>query len=431
MNKISTKLRQKQTAIPKQILQSRFLEMSVADIEEELQDEIEKNPVLVEKDLEDFREKSQGTSQLDNQENYDLFLANIAEDIDIVGSLIQQVEESEMSNRDKEIAKQIIFNVDESGFLDIEPELIADNCNADLSEVENMINVVKTLNPIGVGCKDVQEYLLLQINKDDSLATKIIMEHFEDFLQQNFSTIKSQLNCSDSEFDEALDMISSKNFSPIISHNESDYVIPDLIIRLKDEKWIILVNDKNLSKFKIANDYLDEAMMQKFSNKEKKFMNDHIDNAQNLLDAIGFRSTTLKEVMKEIIFLQDNYLSGSQNYPNPLRLEDIAKKLEMDISTISRAVKDKYVDTPIGVISLKSFFSSKVIKDSGEVIGKEELKDIIRELIDAEDKTSPLSDLEISNLLKDQNISIARRTVAKYRESMNILNVKRRKKSER
>ena len=431
MNKISTKLRQKQTAIPKQILQSRFLEMSVADIEEELQDEIEKNPVLVEKDLEDFREKSQGTSQLDNQENYDLFLANIAEDIDIVGSLIQQVEESEMSNRDKEIAKQIIFNVDESGFLDIEPELIADNCNADLSEVENMINVVKTLNPIGVGCKDIQEYLLLQINKDDSLATKIIMEHFEDFLQQNFSTIKSQLNCSDSEFDEALDMISSKNFSPIISHNESDYVIPDLIIRLKDEKWIILVNDKNLSKFKIANDYLDEAMMQKFSNKEKKFMNTHIDNAQNLLDAILFRSTTLKDVMNEIIVLQNDYLSGIQEYPNPLRLEDIAKKLEMDISTISRAVKDKYVDTPIGVISLKSFFSSKVIKDSGEVIGKEELKDIIRELIDAEDKSSPLSDLEISNLLKDQNISIARRTVAKYRESMNILNVKRRKKSER
>ena len=307
MNKISTKLRQKQTAIPKQILQSRFLEMSVADIEEELQDEIEKNPVLVEKDLEDFREKSQGTSQLDNQENYDLFLANIAEDIDIVGSLIQQVEESEMSNRDKEIAKQIIFNVDESGFLDIEPELIADNCNADLSEVENMINVVKTLNPIGVGCKDVQEYLLLQINKDDSLATKIIMEHFEDFLQQNFSTIKSQLNCSDSEFDEALDMISSKNFSPIISHNESDYVIPDLIIRLKDEKWIILVNDKNLSKFKIANDYLDEAMMQKFSNKEKKFMNTHIDNAQNLLDAILFRSTTLKDVMNKIIVRNSNY----------------------------------------------------------------------------------------------------------------------------
>ena len=426
MNKISTKLRQKQTAIPKQILQSRFLEMSVADIEEELQDEIEKNPVLVEKDLEDFREKSQGTSQLDNQENYDLFLANIAEDIDIVGSLIQQVEESEMSNRDKEIAKQIIFNVDESGFLDIEPELIADNCNADLSEVENMINVVKTLNPIGVGCKDVQEYLLLQINKDDSLATKIIMEHFEDFLQQNFSTIKSQLNCSDSEFDEALDMISSKNFSPIISHNESDYVIPDLIIRLKDEKWIILVNDKNLSKFKIANDYLDEAMMQKFSNKEKKFMNTHIDNAQNLLDAILFRSTTLKDVMNEIIVLQNDYLSGNQEYPNPLRLEDIATKLDMDISSISRVVKNKYVDTPLGIISLKSFFSSKIIKDSGEVIGTKELKDTIKDLTQSEDNNHPISDLEIANLLKKKDISIARRTVAKYRESMSIPNVKKR-----
>ena len=152
MNKISTKLRQKQTAIPKQILQSRFLEMTISDIEEELQSEIEKNPVLVEKDLEDFREKSSDTSQFDNQENYDLFLANVAEDIDVVGNLIKQIEESEMDNRDKEIANQIIFNVDESGFLDIEPELIADNCNADLSEVENMINLVKTLNPIGVGC---------------------------------------------------------------------------------------------------------------------------------------------------------------------------------------------------------------------------------------------------------------------------------------
>ena len=180
-------------------------------------------------------------SQFDNQENYDLFLANVAEDIDVVGNLIKQIEESEMDNRDKEIAKQIIFNVDESGFLDIEPELIADNCNADLSEVENMINLVKTLNPIGVGCKDVQEYLLLQINEKDSIATKIITENFNDFLQQDFSKIKSNLNCSDSEFDEALDMISSKNFSPIINHNESDYVIPDLIIRLKDEKWIILV----------------------------------------------------------------------------------------------------------------------------------------------------------------------------------------------
>ena len=427
MNKISTKLRQKQTAIPKQILQSRFLEMSLSDIEEELQNEIEKNPVLVEKDLEDFREKSSNMSQFDNQENYDLFLANVAEDIDVVGNLIKQIEESEMDNRDKEIAKQVIFNVDESGFLDIEPELIADNCNSDLSEVENMINLVKTLNPIGVGCKDVQEYLLLQINEKDSLATKIIMEHFNNFLQQEFSTIKSNLNCSDSEFDEALEMISSKNFSPIINHNESDYVIPDLIIRLKDEKWIILVNDKNLSKFKIANDYLDEAMIQKFSDKEKKFMNDHIHNAQNLLDAIEFRSTTIKDVMNEIIALQNDYLSGNQEYPNPLRLEDIAEKLEMDISTISRTIKDKYVDTPLGVISLKTFFSSKVVKDSGEIIGKKELEDIIRNLIDSEDKDSPLSDLEIANLLKEQNISIARRTVAKYRESMHIPSVKRRK----
>ena len=139
-----------------------------------------------------------------------------------------------------------------------------------------------------------------------------------------------------------------------------------------------------------------------------------------------FRSQTLKNVMNEIIGLQNAYLSGNQDYPNPLRLEDIATKLDMDISSISRVVKNKYVDTPLGIISLKSFFSSKIIKDSGEAIGTKELKDTIKDLIQSEDNNHPISDLEIANLLKKKDISIARRTVAKYRESMNIPNIKKR-----
>ena len=426
MNKISTKIRQKQSIIPQQILQSRFLELSLTDIEEELQNEIEKNPVLVERDVEDFRAKNTQEYQLDNQENYDLFLSNLPEDIDVIGSLIKQVEESEMDSKEKDIAKQIIFNVDETGFLDTEIELIADNCHADLSEVNKVLHLVKKFTPQGVSCSGVQEYLALQIDDNDFFAQEIITKYFDEFLNQNFSEIKSNLVCSDAEFDDALKIISSKNFSPIIMSNDSDQIIPDLIIRMKDNKWIILVNDKNLNRFKIANDYLSEAMTQKFSDKEKKFIKEHTDSAQNLLDTIIFRSHTLKNVMNEIIGFQNAYLSENQDYPNPLRLKDIATKLDMDISSISRVVKNKYVDTPLGIISLKSFFSSKIIKDSGEVIGTRELKDTIKDLIQSEDNSHPFSDLEISNLLKKKDISIARRTVAKYRKSMNIPNIKKR-----
>ena len=426
MSKISTKIRQKQSIIPQQILQSRFLELSLTDIEEELQNEIEKNPVLVERDLEDFRDKNTQEYQLDNQENYDLFLSNLPEDIDVIDSLIKQVEESEMDSKEKDIGKQIIFNVDETGFLDTEIELIADNCHADLSEVNKVLDLVKKLTPQGVGCRDVQEYLALQIDDNDFFAQEIITKYFDEFLNQNFSEIKSNLVCSDVEFDDALKIIYSKNLSPIIMSNDSDQIIPDLIIRMKDNKWIILVNDKNLNRFKIANDYLSEAMTQKFSDKEKKFIKEHTDSAQNLLDTIIFRSQTLKNVMNEIIGFQNAYLSENQDYPNPLRLKDIATKLDMDISSISRVVKNKYVDTPLGIISLKSFFSSKIVKDSGEVIGTKELKDTIKDLIQSEDNSHPFSDLEISNLLKKKDISIARRTVAKYRESMNIPNVNKR-----
>ncbi len=402
MSKISTKIRQKQSIIPQQILQSRFLELSLLDVEEELQNEIEKNPVLVEKDLEDFRDKNTQEYQLDNQDNYDLFLSNLPEDIDVIGGLTKQVEESEMDSKEKDIAKQIIFNLDETGFLDTEIELIADNCHADLSEIDKVLDLVKKLTPQGVGCRDVQEYLTLQIDDNHFLAHEIVTKYFDEFLNQNFSEIKSNLACSDAEFDDALKIISSKNLSPIIMSNNSDQIIPDLIIRMKDNKWLILVNDKNLNRFKIANDYLAEAM------------------------TLMFRSQTLKNVMNEIIGLQNAYLSGNQDYPNPLRLEDIATKLDMDISSISRVVKNKYVDTPLGIISLKSFFSSKIIKDSGEAIGTKELKDTIKDLIQSEDNNHPISDLEIANLLKKKDISIARRTVAKYRESMNIPNIKKR-----
>ncbi|MDG2287412.1 MAG: RNA polymerase factor sigma-54 [Candidatus Marinimicrobia bacterium] len=428
MNKFSTKIRQKQSIIPKQILKSSFLELGLDDIEKELENEIQKNPVLIEKNIEDSKDKDYERYGLDNQENYDLFLSNLPEDKNVIDNLISQIDQSEIDNLSKEIAQQIILNVDNSGFLDSELELIADSTDSSIEDVENILEFVKTLNPKGVGCKDLQEYLILQMNPEEKIALSIIRDYFDEFLNQEFLDIKSSLSCSDTDFDNALSIISSKNFAPIIDLNvENQQINPDVILRMKDEEWIILINDRHLNRFKISNEYLNAAMNAETPKEEKKFIDDHISSAQNLLDTILFRSDTLRKVVNEIIHIQHDYLSEKQQHPNPLKLEDIAKKIDMDISSVSRTVKNKYIDSPLGTLSLKSFFTSKIIKKSGKIVGAEELKTAIKNIVESEDKNQPLSDLEIVQLLDAKDFSIARRTVAKYRESMNILNTKKRK----
>jgi RNA polymerase sigma-54 factor len=168
-------------------------------------------------------------------------------------------------------------------------------------------------------------------------------------------------------------------------------------------------------------------MDKKTSKEEKKFINDHVSSAQDLLDTILFRSNTLRKVVSEVLNVQHGYLSERQKNPNPLKLEDIARKIDMDISSISRTVKNKYIDTPIGTLSLKSLFTSKIVKKSGQIVGTEDLKTAIKDIVESEDKNKPLSDLQIVKLLDANDFVIARRTVAKYRESMNILNTKKRK----
>ena len=428
MNKFSIKIRQKQSIIPKQILQSSFLELGLDDIEKELENEIQKNPVLIEKNIEDFKDKDYESYGLDNQKNYDLFLSNLPEDKNVIDNLISQIDQSEIDTLSKEIAQQIILNVDNSGFLDSELELIADSTDSSMENVESILKFVKTLNPKGVGCKNLQEYLILQMNPEEKIALNIISDHFDKFLNQEFLDIKSSLSCSDTDFDNALSIISSKNFAPIVDLNvENQQINPDIILRMKDEEWIILINDRRLNRFKISNEYLNAAMNTETPKEEKKFINDHISSAQNLLDTILFRSNTLRKVINEIIHIQHDYLSEKQQHPNPLKLEDIAKKIDMDISSISRTVKNKYIDSPLGTLSLKSFFTSKIIKKSGKIVGAEELKTAIKDIVESEDKNQPLSDLEIVQLLDAKDFSIARRTVAKYRESMNILNTKKRK----
>lgn len=426
MNKLSTKLRQKQSIVPQQIIKSRLLELSIDELEKDLENEIQVNPVIEEKSIEESRSNNQVDSFQD-QSSYELFLANIPESRDITDDLITQIDTSNLDEKSKLIGKEIVFNLDKNGFLDIELELIADNHNVDVEEIEQVRKEVMELNPVGVGSKDLKEYLTFQIGDSNALSNKIVENYFDDFLNQDKDKIKQHINCTDKEIDEAFSFISDQNFSPILDNDLGiENVLPDAIVKEKEDKWLILINDRLLNKYQISQDYLDAAMNSNSSKEEKTFLKNHISDAQNILDTLNYRSNTLKDVIEQILLVQGNFLSNKSEFLNPLKLEDIASKIDKDISSISRVVKNKYIDTPIGLISLKSLFSNALTKKSGKTASTNELKKVMLEIIDAEDKKSPLSDSDIVEKLNEKDFLIARRTVAKYRKLLDIKNVNQR-----
>ena len=426
MNKLSTKLRQKQSIVPQQIIKSRLLELSIDELEKDLENEIQVNPVIEEKSIEESRSNNQVDSFQD-QSSYELFLANIPESRDITDDLITQIDTSNLDEKSKLIGKEIVFNLDKNGFLDIELELIADNHNVDVEEIEQVRKEVMELNPVGVGSKDLKEYLTFQIGDSNALSNKIVENYFDDFLNQDKDKIKQHINCTDKEIDEAFSFISDQNFSPILDNDLGiENVLPDAIVKEKEDKWLILINDRLLNKYQISQDYLDAAMNSNSSKEEKTFLKNHISDAQNILDTLNYRSNTLKDVIEQILLVQGNFLSNKSEFLNPLKLEDIANKIDKDISSISRVVKNKYIDTPIGLISLKSLFSNALTKKSGKTASTNELKKVMLEIIDTEDKKSPLSDSDIVEKLNEKDFLIARRTVAKYRKLLDIKNVNQR-----
>ena len=426
MKKLSTKLRQKQSIVPQQIIKSRLLELSIDELEKDLENEIQVNPVIEEKSIEESRSNNQIDSFQD-QSSYELFLANIPESKDFTDDLITQIDTSNLDEKSKLIGKEIVFNLDKNGFLDVELELIADNHNVVIKEIEQIRKEVMKLNPIGVGSKDLKEYLIFQIGDNNTLSNKIVENYFDDFLNQDKDKIKQHTNCTDKEIDEAFSFISDQNFSPILDNDLGiENVLPDAIVKEKENKWLILINDRLINKYQISQDYLDAAMNSNSSKEEKTFLKNHISDAQNILDTLNYRSNTLKDVIEQILLVQGNFLSNKSEFLNPLKLEDIANKIDKDISSISRVVKNKYIDTPIGLISLKSLFSNALTKKSGKIASTNELKKVMLEIIHAEDKKSPLSDSDIVEKLNEKDFLVARRTVAKYRKLLDIKNVNQR-----
>ena len=427
MSKFSTKFKQKQSIVPQQIIKSRLLELSIDELEKDLETEIQINPVLEERNIEESKSGTH-TDPFPDQSSYELFLANIPASIDISDELTSQIDTSDLDDKSKAVAKEIIYNLDKNGFLDIELELIADNHGLDINDIDKIRRKVMQLVPSGVGSKDLQEYLIYQIGDSSTLANEIVQDYFDEFLNQETNTIKEKIKCSNEELENALLLISEQNFSPILDNDlGNENVIPDAIVKQKDNQWLILINDRFLNKYQISQDYFEAAMNSNSSKEEKTFLKNHISNAQNILDTLDYRSNVLKSVIEQILLVQGDYLIGKSDFLNPLKLEDIAKVIDKDISSVSRIIKNKFIDSPLGLISLKSLFSNALIKKSGEVTSSNELKKTISNLIGEEDKKNPLSDSDLVDKLKENDFLVARRTVAKYRKLLNIKNANQRK----
>ncbi len=427
MSKFSTKFKQKQSIVPQQIIKSRLLELSIDELEKDLETEIQINPVLEERNIEESKSGTH-TDPFPDQSSYELFLANIPASIDISDELTSQIDTSDLDDKSKAVAKEIIYNLDKNGFLDIELELIADNHGLDINDIDKIRRKVMQLVPSGVGSKDLQEYLIYQIGDSSTLANEIVQDYFDEFLNQETNTIKEKIKCSNEELENALLLISEQNFSPILDNDlGNENVIPDAIVKQKDNQWLILINDRFLNKYQISQDYFEAAMNSNSSKEEKTFLKNHISNAQNILDTLDYRSNVLKSVIEQILLVQGDYLIGKSDFLNPLKLEDIAKVIDKDISSVSRIIKNKFIDSPVGLISLKSLFSNALIKKSGEVASSNELKKTISNLIGEEDKKNPLSDSDLVDKLKENDFLVARRTVAKYRKLLNIKNANQRK----
>lgn len=342
------------------------------------------------------------------------------------------------------IADTIIGNLDESGYLNREIEAIVDdlafsaNVMVTEEEVEEVLKMVQELDPAGIGARDLRECLILQIERKQDgnitlfTAKKILQDYFEEFTKKHYDKIQKKLEIDDENLKDAIDAIIRLNPKPGGSMKEGSkslqQVIPDFMITEFEGRLDLSINARNTPELKVSREY--EQLMRSYAEGAKTsktdkealtFVKSKLEGAKWFIDAIKQRNNTLLTTMEAIMNYQREYfLSGDETHIKPMILKDIAEIVGLDISTISRVANSKYVQTAYGVFPLKYFFSESLSTDSGEEVSTREVKKILSDAIAVENKRKPLTDEHLAKLLNDKGYNIARRTIAKYREQLNI-----------
>ncbi|WP_242921348.1 RNA polymerase factor sigma-54 [Pontibacter liquoris] len=456
---------------PQQIQFIKLLQIPTAELEMRIKEEMEINPAL-EEGREESAEEYSDSDDYEGEEEYgkneDLDINDYLNDDEISGykmqgdrggdeeerdmpiamttsltdSLLDQLGFLDLDDRQYNIGMQLIGSIDNDGYIRRDMRAIANdlafsqNIETSEEEIEQVLHMIQTFDPAGIAARDLPECLLLQLHRREQdqttiLAERILEEAFDEFTKKHYQKIQSRFNISEEELKKAVDVIIRLNPKPGgagAGLTRVQYIIPDFILTNTNGELQLSLNSRNAPDLRISRSYADMFdAYDKSDKKDKKlketvtFVKQKLDAAKWFIDAIRQRQNTLLRTMEAIIKYQHNFfLEGDESELRPMILKDIAEEIGMDISTVSRVANSKAVQTEFGIYPLKYFFSEGIATDSGEDASSREVKHILKEIIEGESKRKPLSDEKIEQILNEKGYNIARRTVAKYREQLNI-----------
>ncbi len=471
MMNLSQRLALEQKLTPQQVLLSTLLQLPLLSLEQKLKTELEVNPLLEEALTEEEVEREE---QEEEEERSDDVLNEdeVQEDINwedlihddsqfdykpkrseeddyekpevyrktIEEHLLEQLQMQKISPEEFKIGEYIIFNLKDDGYLDdsFNVETVSSIFSTTPEKVEEILKIIQKLDPVGIAARSLRECLMVQMEvKRDiwirELAYEILDKHWEDFINQRYDKLQRVIDTDIDNIKEALEEILKLNPKPGEAFWDSrlNHVIPDFIVEKIDNEFVVSLNEWNLPPLRISPYYLQLLAKKKAVPKEaRKYLKKKMESAKWFLTAIQQRRVTMLKVMNAIVERQREFFEKGPEYLKPMIQKDIADMIEMDISTVSRVVNGKYAQTEYGVFELKSFFSEGMQKDDGEEVSTRKIKMRIKEIIENEYQTNkkPYSDQALAEMLQKEGYPIARRTVAKYREQLNIPVARLRKK---
>jgi len=415
----------------------KILALPLLDLKAVVETEMLDNPFLEETPANDAIPKLTVTSSSPSQNipgpDLDFRLGSLTKKSSLEDVLLRQLGMFAETDEELRIGQEIIGNIDENGYLKASLDEIADRLNMPIEKAEQALKLIQQFEPAGVAARTVPECLLIQLelaNENDPLLRKIVESHLEDVAKKNYShiakTLKEPLAVIEPLVKKMLrlDPKPGRNYST----EEIQHIIPDVVIDEKDEELEITINNEDIPTLNINKDYKEMLKNNNLDPKTQEFLKDKLSKALEILRSISKRKFTLRKIVEIIAQIQQDAIINDLSCLKPLTFGEVAQKLDMHESTVCRAVMNKYVKIPWGIVALKDFFSSHIHGQNGQSVSSSHVKRLIKELIDREDKKHPLSDQDICGMLsKEKNLNISRRTIAKYREELKILSTTFRK----
>jgi RNA polymerase sigma-54 factor len=472
MLNLTQKLSQQQKLSPQQIQYQKLLQLNTLALEQRIKNELELNPILEEladSELEVSEEKEEKddevTEENESSESDEFELEDFMNDSDFEGGyrsknneeeqyqplapsrqsltehLMDQLNLMNISDDEFRLGEEIIGNLDEDGYLvrgvdEILNELnLFEHVNVSPERAECLLKRIQRFDPIGIACRDLRECLLVQLENSDFdpyytyLAKELLLNYYDDFTKRKFDAIRQKMNLTDETLRATFDVILKLNPKPgegNIELMEFNQITPDFVIEKVDGNYVITLNDRSLPSVTISKSYLEMLDTNKKNRKNErekntyKFLREKFESAKWFIACIQQRRETLLKIMRAILEKQYLFFEKGPKFLKPMIYKDIADEIAMDISTISRVVNGKYVQSPQGIHELKYFFSEGLSTDSGEEVSNKHIKIRLDEIIKDENKKTPYSDDRLAAILNEEGIHIARRTVAKYREQLKL-----------